>query len=121
MLSAIDKNVLDAVAHSLEFDVFSISSAAGRKRMRGIGWETLKRATGLSEEALDGAAGRLLAAGLIGCGGTPYAVFTWRLGSRSATFFWLTREARRAIVERDRRFEGGKPDEGAATSPSARH
>lgn len=119
MLSASDQNVLDAIAHSLEFDVFSISSAAGHTSVHGIDWETLLHATGLAEEALDGAAGRLLAAGLIGCGGTPYAVFSWRLGGKSSTFFWLTREGRCAIVEHDRRIEDEEPGRREGNSRSS--
>lgn len=109
MMSATDQNVLDAVAHSLEFEVFSISSVGGRETVHGMRWLTLQRVTGLTDDALDQATGRLLAVGLIDCGGTPYSVFGWRLGRRSSAFFWTTTEARRAIAERDRHIEPMPP------------
>lgn len=107
MISMMDQHVLDAVAHSLEFEVFSISSATGRDVVHGIRWSTLQRITGLSDYALEESTGRLLAVGLIDCGGTPYSIFGWRLGRRSSAFFWATNEARRVIAERDRRIEEG--------------
>jgi hypothetical protein len=102
-----DQHVLDAVAHSLEFEIFSISSATGRDVVHGIRWNTLQRITGLADYALQESTCRLLAAGLIDCGGTPYSLFGWRLGRRSSAFFWATNEARRVIAERDRRIEEG--------------
>jgi hypothetical protein len=107
MLSKIDHHVLDAVAHSLEFEVFSISSATGREIVHGIKWDTLQRITGLSEDTLDASTGRLLSMGMIDCGGTPHILFGWRLGRRSSSFFWATNEARRLIAEQDRQSETG--------------
>jgi hypothetical protein len=107
MISTMDQHVLDAVAHSLEFEVFSISSATSREVVYGITWNTLQRITGLTEDALEESTRRLVAAGLIDCGGTPYSIFGWRLGRRSSAFFWATTQARRLIAEHDRCIDEG--------------
>ena len=97
MSSVIDQNVLDAIAHSLEFEVFSIESARGRETVHGIGLERLQIITGLSAQELDASTTRLSEAGLIDCGDATHSVFDWLLGQRPATCFWVTPAGHRLI------------------------
>ncbi len=101
MMSNPDQHVLDAVAHSLEFEAFPISSAKGRDVVHALKWDTLQRITGLSADTLEESTGRLLMAGLLNCAGTPYSIFGWKLGRRSSAFFWATNRARRLLAEHD--------------------
>lgn len=97
MYSVIDQNVLEAIAHSLEFEVYSIESAEGREIIHGLGWERLQAITGLTTQELEASTIRLSASGLITCGGASHSVFDWLLGQRPATCFWVTPAGHRLI------------------------
>lgn len=105
MLTATDQNVLEAIANSLEFEVYSVESSEGRETLHGLSWERLQLATGLTTRDLEAATIRLAAAGLIACGDNSDSVFDWLLGERPATFFWATQTGHRLIIDHNEDIE----------------
>jgi hypothetical protein len=101
MKDMLDRNVLEAIAHSLEFELYSIESSDGMDTVYGLGWNRLQAITGAATPELEASTVRLAAAGLIHCGGASHSVFDWLLGQRPATFFWATVEGHRWVAGRD--------------------
>ena len=103
MIDSLDQNVLEAIAHSLEFEVYSIESSDGMETVYGLGWSRLQEITGLATPDLEASTIRLAAAGMICCGGASHSVFDWLLGQRPATFFWVTPKGHQRISSLEQR------------------